>query len=116
MTILEYENLVKEHCKSITSGSERNRKKSFYMSKTIGWGDDKLDLIAELYDLKPSKQKTFNTKLDIEQFIVDCIETYRRNRNIDRTIVNTIFDGCLEKQGFKIKDHKLIKIENYERN
>lgn len=49
-------------------------------------------------------------KLDIEQFIVDCIETYCRSRNIDRTIVNTIFDDCLEKQGFEIKDHKLVKI------
>jgi hypothetical protein len=55
-------------------------------------------------------------KLDIEQFIVDCIEIYCKNRGIDRTIVNTIFDDCLAKQGFKIKDHKLIKIENYERN
>ena len=55
-------------------------------------------------------------KLDIEQFIVDCIESYCKNRNIDRTIVNTIFDDCLNKQGFEIKDHKLVKIENYERN
>ena len=55
-------------------------------------------------------------KLDIEQFIVDCIEIYCRNRNIDRTIVTTIFDDCLEKQGFEIKDHKLVKIKNYERN
>ena len=57
-----------------------------------------------------------SSKLDIEQFIVDCIESYCMHRNIDRTIVNTIFDGCLEKQGFKIENHKLIKIENYERN
>ena len=55
-------------------------------------------------------------KLDIEQFIVDCIESYCMHRNIDRTIVNTIFDNCLNKQGFEIKDHKLVKIENYERN
>lgn len=55
-------------------------------------------------------------KLDIEQFIVDCIEEFCKNRGIDRTIFNTIYDDCLEKQGFKIKDHKLIKIENYERN
>ena len=54
-----------------------------------------------------------SNKLDIEQFIVDCIETYCRSRNIDRTIVTTIFDGCLENQGFKIKDHKLVKIEDY---
>lgn len=58
-----------------------------------------------------------NTKrLDIEQFIVDCIELYCKHRNIDRTMFSTIFDDCLNKQGFKIKDHKLIKIENYERN
>ena len=57
-----------------------------------------------------------SSKLDIEQFIVDCIESYCQHRNIDRTIFNTIFDDCLEKQGFKIKDHKLVKIENYERN
>ena len=53
-----------------------------------------------------------SNKLDIEQFIVDCIETYCRSRNIDRTIVNTIFDDCLEKQGFEIKDHKLVKNES----
>lgn len=53
-------------------------------------------------------------KLDIEQFIVDCIEAYCKHENIDRTIVNTIFDGCLEKQGFEIKDHKLVKVEDYE--
>lgn len=52
-----------------------------------------------------------SNKLDIEQFIVDCIESYCRSRNIDRTIVNTIFDECLNKQGFKIKDHKLVKDE-----
>lgn len=51
-------------------------------------------------------------KLDIEQFIVDCIEIYCRNRNIDRTIVSTIFDDCLNKQGFEIKDHKLVKNES----
>jgi len=59
-----------------------------------------------------------NTKrLDIEQFIVDCIETYCKNRGIDRTIVKTIFDECLERQGFEIKDHKLVKIKkNHERD
>jgi hypothetical protein len=51
-------------------------------------------------------------KLDIGQFIVDCIETYCQHKRIDRTIFNTIFDDCLNKQGFKIKDHKLIKIED----
>lgn len=55
-----------------------------------------------------------SNKLDIEQFIVDCIESYCMHRNIDRTIVSTIFDGCLEKQGFEIKDHELVKIENHE--
>ena len=53
-----------------------------------------------------------SNKLDIEQFIVDCIEIYCRSRNIDRTIVNTIFDDCLNKQGFEIKDHKLVKYES----
>ena len=52
-----------------------------------------------------------SSKLDIEQFIVDCIESYCQHRNIDRTIFNTIFDDCLNKQGFEIKDHKLIKNE-----
>ena len=51
-------------------------------------------------------------KLDIEQFIVDCIESYCKHKHIDRTIFNTIFDDCLEKQGFKIKDHKLVKDES----
>ena len=51
-------------------------------------------------------------RLDIEQFIVDCIEAYCKSRNVDRTIFTTIFDDCLEKQGFKIKDHKLVKNES----
>ena len=51
-------------------------------------------------------------KLDIEQFIVDCIESYCKHKHIDRTIFNTIFDDCLEKQGFKIEDHKLVKDES----
>lgn len=46
--------------------------------------------------------------LNIEQFIVDCIESYCESRNIDRTIVDTIFDDCLRKQGYEIKDHKLV--------
>lgn len=62
------------------------------------------------------KEKNIVNQLDIERFIVNCIEIYCRNRNIDRTIINTIFDDCLNKQGFEIKDHKLVKIENYERN
>ena len=53
-----------------------------------------------------------SSKLDIEQFIVDCIETYCQYKEIDRTIFNTIFDDCLEKQGFKIEDHKLVKNES----
>ena len=57
-----------------------------------------------------------SSKLDIEQFIVDCIESYCKSRNIDRTIFSTIFDDCLNNQGFEIKDHKLVKIENYERD
>lgn len=55
-------------------------------------------------------------KLDIEQFIVDCIEAFCKNRGIDRTIFTTIYDDCLKKQGFEIKDHKLVKIKNYERS
>ena len=51
-----------------------------------------------------------SNKLDIEQFIVDCIEACCNCANIDRTIFNTIFDDCLEKQGFKIEDYKLVKI------
>ena len=51
-------------------------------------------------------------KLDIEQFIVDCIESYCKHRNIDRTICRTIYDECLSKQGFEIKDHKLVKDES----
>lgn len=53
-----------------------------------------------------------SSKLNIEQFIVDCIEIYCKNRNIDRTMFNTIFDDCLNKQGFKIEDHKLAKYES----
>ena len=53
-----------------------------------------------------------SSKLDVEQFIVDCIEIYCRNSNIDRTMFSTIFDDCLEKQGFKIEDHKLVKDES----
>ena len=50
-----------------------------------------------------------SNKLDIEQFIVDCIELYCKRRNIDRTVINTIFDDCLKKQGLKIENHKLVK-------
>ena len=46
--------------------------------------------------------------IDVDKFVVDCIEAYCECRGIDRTVVNTIFDDCLRKQGLEIKDHKLV--------
>ena len=48
--------------------------------------------------------------IDIDKYIVDFIESYCKNKGIDRTIFSTVFDDALAKQGLKIKDHKLVKI------